>query len=115
MLPMGTIMAVCMLVAVLFATRLPVLNTLQKIPTWLKRVVAFIVFAGGAWNFFWHSLQHLTEFWGMAAFVSGLLMMLTSVYIAGIKLPAWLELVRPIGLLVLTGYALLYGWKIYSL
>jgi len=33
------------------------------------------VLLAGAWNALWHGLRHLDAFWGIAALVSGLLMM----------------------------------------
>jgi len=100
-LPMGTIMVVCMLIALLFSTRLPVINMLQKSP---------------AWNVFWYALRHLTEFWGIAALVSGLLMLVAAAYIAiNSGLPEWLQKVRPVILLLLTACMLLYAITIFRL
>lgn len=32
----------------------------------------------GVWNALWHGLRHLDQFWGLAALVSGLLMMVAA-------------------------------------
>ena len=116
MLPMGTIMTGCMLTGLLFATRLPVLRILQTSPAWLRKIVAFVVFAAGSWNVFWYALRHISEFWGVAALVSGCLMLLTSAYILKAKwLPRFLQKMRPGVLFLLLCCAVLYGVTIYRL
>ena len=115
-LPMGTIMVVCMLLALLFTTRLPVINVLQKSPALLRWPIAGVVLLAGLWNVFWYALRHLTEFWGIAALVSGLLMLIAAAYIAiNSGLPAWLQKVRPVILLLLTACMLLYAITIFRL
>lgn len=115
-LPMGTIMVICMLVALLFTTRLPVINVLQKIPCTLRWPIAGLVLAAGLWNVLWYALRHLTEFWGLAALGSGLLMLVAAAYIAiNSGLPEWLQKARPVVLLLLTGFMLLYAIAIYRL
>lgn len=116
MLPMGTIMTGCMVTGLLFATRLPLLRTVQKLPARFKKTVAFVVFAAGCWNVFWYALRHITEFWGVAALVSGCLMLLTSVYIFNVdRLPLFLQKIRPVVLLLLLCCAVLYAVTIYRL
>jgi MFS family permease len=114
MLPMGTIVTVCMLIALIFASDLPVLNLTNKLPLILRRVVAFIVLAAGCWNLFWHALRHLTEFWGLMALVSGALMIVASTYIATVA-PPWLQRVRPVVLVALLLCMLKYAHTIYNL
>jgi len=115
-LPMGTIMVVCMLIALLFSTRLPVINMLQKSPAFLRWPIAGLVLAGGLWNVLWYALRHLTEFWSIAALVSGLLMLVAAAYIAiNSGLPEWLQKVRPVILLLLTACMLLYAITIFRL
>ncbi|SFF82454.1 hypothetical protein SAMN05216175_101239 [Neptunomonas qingdaonensis] len=116
MLPMGTIMAGSMLTGLLLATRLPVLRRLQKLPAWFRNTLAFVVFAAGSWNVFWYALRHLDEFWGVAALVSGCLMLLTSAYIVNAKcLPRFLQKIRPGVLFLLLCCSVLYGVTIYRL
>ncbi|MGY8869216.1 MAG: hypothetical protein ACKVJE_02140 [Pseudomonadales bacterium] len=116
MLPMGTIMAGCMALGLLFATRLPVLRTVQKLPAWFRKTMAFVVFAAGSWNVFWYAMRHFTEFWGTAALISGCLMLLTSAYIFNAKcLPRFLQKMRPGVLFLLLCCAVLYGVTIYRL
>lgn len=116
MLPMGTIVTVCMIIGLLFATRLPVLNLVQKLPLLVRQGIGGIVAAAGAWNFFWHALRHLSDFWGIAALVSGLLMMITGAYIIKAEwIPAKLRPKMPVVLLLLLGCAGLYAWTIARL
>ncbi len=113
MLPMGTIMAVSMLVAVLFAAHLPLL---ARLPPILRNFVSVWVFLAGIWNVFWYGVQHIGEFWGVAALASGTLMLISSVYIYNAdKLPVLIQKARPLVLLLLTSSALLYGVTIYKL
>ena len=115
-LPMGTIMTGCMVIGLLFATRLPVLRTVQKLPRWFVTTMAFVVFLAGNWNLFWYALRHLNEFWGMAALISGCLMLLTSIYIFNVKcLPVFVRKMRPGVLFLLLCCAVLYGTTIYQL
>ncbi len=112
-LPMGTIMAGTMLIGVLFASRLPVLS---KTPALLQKLIGVLVLLGGLWNFLWYSLRHLTEFWGIAALVSGLLMIIVGCYLIKESiLPQWLIKLRPIVLVVLLGYGMMYAITIYRL
>jgi len=110
---MGTIMAGCMLVGVIFAAKLPILS---RFPDIVQKLVGIIVLLGGLWNFLWYSLRHLTEFWGIAALVSGVLMIVTGLYlIKETILPSWLIRLRPFVLVVLLGYGLMYAVTIYRL
>ena len=116
MLPMGTIMTVSMIMAVLFASRLPLLNKLQNIPVLLRNFVSVLVLLAGCWNVFWYGLRHVAEFWGVAALASGTLMLITSVYIYNPEtLPISVQKARPLVLLLLTACACLYGVTIYNL
>ncbi len=113
MLPMGTIMASCMFVG-LATVMLQAL--LKKGPVFLFKMIGFIVLAGGLWNVFWYGVQHYTEFWGQAALASGVLMILTGLYIIQVR---WLSPIllrlKPIVLLLLLAWAVTYSIKIASL
>lgn len=116
MLPMGTIVTVAMFVGLLFAIQLPGLNLVQRLPLLLRQIVGGVVAALGAWNVFWHAIRHLTDFWGIAALVSGLLMMLTGVYIIKADwLPGGLRRLMPAVLILLLLCACFYGWTIINL
>lgn len=113
MLPMGTIVTCCMIAGLLVALKLPVLDGL---PNSLKQAVGWIVLSGGLWNTFWYGVQHLTEFWGYSALVSGILMMITALFILiPEKLPALIRRSKPMILVLLAGYATLYGVTIARL
>lgn len=53
MLPMGTIMAVSMLLGVLITTDLAVIKSIKKLPSLGLKGVAIIVMLSGLWNVFW--------------------------------------------------------------
>lgn len=119
MLPMGTVVAACMLVGVLFALRPPFL---QVLPVLVHRLIATIVIAAGLWNVLWYALQHLLEFWGIAALISGVLLVLSGLYILQnprpAVLPKWLHLADKLRIpIVLALFAcfLLYAITIYRL
>lgn len=116
MLPMGTVVTVCMVLGLLFATRLPGISVVQQLPFLVRRFVGVVVFSAGAWNVLWYAARHLTERWGVAALVSGLLMMLTACFIIiPDRLPDQLLKARPLILVLLAICALDYGITIYNL
>lgn len=113
MLPMGTIVAACMFAGVLVAARLPLL---RRLPTFFNKLIGVLVLAAGLWNVFWYALRHLTEFWGFSALVSGLLLIITSLYILNFSaLPKFLVRLRPVVLVLLFLYGLLYAITIARL
>ena len=110
---MGTIVTVCMLVGVIVATPIALVT---KSPLLLRKAGACVVLAAGLWNVLWYGLQHLTEFWGVAALVSGLLMITTTGYVLiPSRLPGWIQTLRPVILLLLFGCAMLYAITIARL
>jgi len=116
MLPMGTIVTVCMLVGLVFSSDLPGLNVTNKLPLLLRRIVAVVVLAAGCWNVFWYAMQHLTEFWGLMALVSGLLMIISALYILKLQsLPVWIVRIKPVVLLALLFCMAKYAHTIYHL
>ena len=116
MLPMGTIMTVCMALGVLFASRLPWLGLNRASPRPLLLGAGTVVALAGLWNVGWYALRHVGEFWGTAALVSGTLMLLVAAYLTvPTRLPRALVTVRPLVVLALLGCALLYGVTIYRL
>lgn len=116
MLPMGTIMAVSMLLGVLLSIKLWGANPLHRLPVFIQRALAVEVLLAGLWNVLWYASQHLGEFWGNAALVSGTLLILTSLgLLKGRKLPHFLQAVRPLITLLLAACCGLYGYTIYHL
>lgn len=115
-MPMGTLVTVCMLIALMFAGPYTIKKGLKPLPALLAIPVGFVVFAAGFWNVFWYALQHLTEFWGIAALISGALLLVTSAYIMRFdKLPTTIQKARPVVLLGLLVCMLMYGITIYRL
>ena len=116
MLPMGTIMAVLMLLGVLFANRLPIIGIGARLPNSVRQIIGGLVTAGGAWNVFWHALRHLSDFWGQMALVSGVLMLITGVSLINSSwLPSLFQRMRPVVILGLLACGVFYGWTIFSL
>ncbi len=113
MLPMGTIMACCMFLG--FFMGLPV-SSIRNTPAFIRKPIGYLVFTAGLWNVFWYAVQHLTEFWGQAALVSGILMIVTAFYIINeTRVPPFLQKIRPLVLVLLLACGLLYGITIYRL
>lgn len=116
MLPMGTIVTVCMLIGLVFAAPYAVNAKLKSLPSYLAWMVGSVVFAAGAWNTFWHGIRNLTNFWGLAALVSGIFMMCTALYILRYSsLPQWLKSARPVVLICLLISFALYATTIARL
>jgi hypothetical protein len=113
MLPMGTIVTVCMLVGLIVAAPIALI---KKLPLLLRKACACVVLAAGLWNVLWYGLQHLTEFWGIAALISGVLMITAAGYVLiPSRLPGWIQTLRPIILSLLLGCAMLYAITIARL
>ena len=107
MLPMGTIVTVCMFAGIIIAADLLVL---RKLPDAIRRTIAVIVFMAGVWNSLWYGLQHLSEFWGFSALISGALMIVTALYVlTNDRLGPTLQKYKPVILVVLLGYAFMYA------
>lgn len=116
MLPMGTIITVCMLIGVLTLSASFINKQWQNLPKWLGWIMGGLVFAAGAWNTFWHGVRHLSDFWGIAALLSGVVLMLAGTCILrGTRTPAWLQKIRALVWLCLLGCFLLYANTIYRL
>jgi len=77
---MGIVVTVFMLLGLLLVwPRRPLrLHGLLKKPSVVTAIGTGVLVAG-SWNAFWHGLRHLGEFWGVAALVSGLLMMAAAI------------------------------------
>ena len=80
---MGFVVTVSMLLILLMSVPNPLRAWLQK----HQGELALWALLAGVWNFAWHGSQHLGEFWGNAAFISGLLMVLTSLLL--LKVEKW--------------------------
>lgn len=116
MLPMGTIVTVCMLVGILCLIAQLAKTTANSLPGWLFRALGGIVFCAGAWNTFWHGLRNLTNFWGIAALLSGIIMMFAAVLVIRFSNKNRdNHLQRVVALVLLTAFFLLYAITILRL
>ena len=115
-MPMGTIVTASMVLALIFAIPYTLKKALQPLPRWISLPVGGLVFFAGAWNVFWYAAQHISEYWGVAALISGVLLMITAGFIVNFKrMPSLINRARPIVLIVLLGAMLHYGLTIYRL
>lgn len=112
MLPMGTIVTSCMIAGLIVA----VPPMAKACPRSIRYVIGSLLLAAGLWNVLWYASQHIREFWGLAALCSGILMVITSIYILKASmLPAFIRRAKPVILLMLLGFALLYTITIIRL
>lgn len=79
---MGIVVTVCMLLGLLMVSPLSWLSLgAQRHNIQLANVIGFALLFAGLWNSLWHGLRYLHSFWGMAALVSGVFMVLVAVII----------------------------------
>lgn len=116
-IPMGTVVAVCMIITLVFVNRIPGLSLNRITPPVILRIIGIVTGAAGLWNVLWYGLRHPTEFWGLMALGSGLLMTLLSALLVlpPARQPALLNTVRPFALIGLFGFAVTYAVGIYRL
>jgi hypothetical protein len=117
MIPMGTVVAFCMLLSAVFANRFPSGALNQITPLWLLRSIGSITGAAGLWNVFWYGLRHIGEFWGHMALGSGLVMCALSLLLVlspGSQ-PSLLNKFRPLLVVAMLLFCAYYGWTIYQL
>ena len=116
-IPMGTVVTVCMIVCIIFSIRVPVGGLNARTPPVLLRFIGFVTGAAGLWNILWYAVRNFTDVWGQMAFGSGLLLCaLSALLILGpVKAPASLEKMRHVLALALAIFTALYTWKIYRL
>ncbi len=103
---MGIVVTIAMLVALL--QTVPLALDLEWRPLRHQNAQRFAVLAVlicGLWNVFWYGLQHLSQFWGVAAMGSGFAMIVTAtLLLAGIRQPTLMQLLS----VALLGFFLLY-------
>ncbi|ASJ75841.1 hypothetical protein [Granulosicoccus antarcticus] len=116
-IPMGTVVAVCMLVTLVFANRFPGMSLNRVTPPILLRIIGVVTGAAGLWNVLWYALRHLTELWGLMALGSGILMTLLSalLILAPEKQPPILNTLRPFAVVALAGFTFVYALTLYRL
>jgi hypothetical protein len=71
---MGIVVTVFMALILLLSIPNPIEKRLQK----HQEKIFIATFMMGAWNALWYGSQHIQEFWGIAALISGITMMITS-------------------------------------
>lgn len=109
---MGTIITCCMIAGLI--TAVPPMA--KGCPRPIRNFIGGLLLAAGLWNVLWYASQHIREFWGLAALCSGVLMVITSVYILKAScLPAFIRQAKPVILLMLLSFALLYAITIFRL
>jgi len=112
MIPMGTVMTVCMLIGAIG------MAAVLKFPRPLRVALGLLLEAAGAWNAFWYGVQHFSEFWGQMAFWSGLTMMLAGALCLRVGVEGVREIPRqliPLLVLLLASFGGYYAWTIYNL
>ncbi|MFT5894601.1 MAG: hypothetical protein ACI8VW_001472 [bacterium] len=112
-IPMGTVVTLCMLLTVLFTSRL----ANRFAPSWLLRTVGVIAAAAGLWNVLWFAARNFGEFWGTMALGSGVVLLAlgSTLILPATRLPDWLNKIRPVLVFVLLAFALYYAQTIYNL
>ena len=77
---MGIVMTVFMALAIVMAWPWsPALAASRQRHASLVRTAAGGIMLAGIWNALWHGLRHPDQFWGQAALVSGLLMVVAAI------------------------------------
>lgn len=105
-----TIVLLLALVAVLAKTLRIESSLVSRIA--IQRAIGLISLAAGLWNACWYGVQHLSEFWGMAAFASGVALISAAAFILTPYTVRWLQLLCCVALLV---FFLLYAVTIIRL
>lgn len=116
-IPMGTVVALCMIITLVFVNRVPGISLNRVTPPMVLRIIGIVTGAAGLWNVLWYALRHLGEFWGQMALGSGLLMTLLSAVLVlpPARHPTWLSTLRPFAVIGLLGFAISYAVGIYRL
>ena len=99
---MGIVMALAMLLGLVASTGKRFLGRLQP------RIVAAVLIISGLWNILWYGVAHASEFWGQAAIISGLAMLLMAWFLSNqskLKLFGWSAL-RVVQILLLICFLL---------
>lgn len=113
MIPMGTVVTVCMLLGLVFGLLTLIWPRAHGL---VSRGVGVLVLFAGAWNVFWYWLRHPTQYWGIAALVTGLLMIFTAYYLlADARVTTFLRKAKPVVLVMLAAGFFHYANTIYHL
>ena len=113
MIPMGTIMAACLVVGGV------VLAVARRLPHRLVMIVGVALLAAGLWNAGWHGLRHFQQFWGQMAFWSGLVLLASGTVCISQSFvkseESYAHKALPILAVLLLGFGTFYSWTIYNL
>lgn len=77
---MGIVVCISMLLGLLMFTPKAWITN-KSLVKW-QFIIAVQLYLFGVWNAAWYGIQHLGSFWGMAALVSGLAMILSGILLA---------------------------------
>ncbi|MFT6386906.1 MAG: hypothetical protein ACJAUP_000275 [Cellvibrionaceae bacterium] len=81
---MGIVVTVFMLLGLLMVSPIKLLNLKQyEHKVSVIDFVGFSLLFAGLWNVLWFGLNHITLFWGLAAMISGVFMILVAIFILG--------------------------------
>ena len=112
MIPMGTVMAVCLVFGAVG------MAFVLKFPRALVIALGLVLEAAGIWNAFWYGLQHFLEFWGQMAFWSGLSMFVSGALCLRMSNLEFRQKIRkfiPLLVFALAAFGGYYSWTIYHL
>jgi hypothetical protein len=79
---MGIVVSVIMLLGLCLLLPVPVIKArLLASVSGAANTISALLLVGGLWNSVWFGLQHVTLFWGIAALISGMLMIIAALII----------------------------------
>lgn len=113
MIPMGTIVTACMLLGIIAGV---VTLLWPRCHGVISKGAGVLVLFAGAWNVLWYWLRHPTQYWGLAALVTGLLMIAMAYYLlADNRVQPLLRKLKPLVLVLLSAGCFHYANTIYQL
>jgi len=113
---MGTVMTVCMFIGLIYGVARMVPGLTRRAPSFVHWAIGGVVVLAGCWNVLWYASRHITQFWGIAALLSGIALITTGYFIiATDTAPALLQKLMPVVMILLFCFMMLYGITIYRL
>lgn len=112
MLPMGTVMAACLLIGAIG------MSVVFRLPRPAVIGLGLLLEAAGIWNAFWYGLQHFSELWGQMALWSGLVMLASGAFCLRMAKPEFVAKFRKLvwpAVVLMAGFGGVYAWTIYNL
>ena len=114
-LPMGTIMAACMVVGAVALALAPFARARTGAPRAAARLVGTPLLVAGLWQLGWYFPRHPTEAWGLAALTSGACLLGAGAWCASSRVRARAGAARWVVAASLGALATLYGVTIARL